>query len=67
VRSPPSQEEGVTETTCDELTVTPIPNPPALLGESIERNGSEAEPGKRGGVGEDVLRSVFFSHYPTLI
>ena len=31
-RSPPPEEEGVAETTCDELTVNPIPRPPALLG-----------------------------------
>jgi len=52
VRSPPSEEEGAAETTCDELTATPIPRPPALLGLWRERNGSEAEPGKKGGVGE---------------
>jgi len=28
VRSPPPEEEGAAETTCDELTVTPIPRPP---------------------------------------
>jgi len=27
VRSPPPEEEGAAETTCDELTVTPIPCP----------------------------------------
>jgi len=32
VRSPPPKEEGVAETTCGELTVTPIPRPPVLLG-----------------------------------
>jgi len=31
VRSPPSEEEGVAEKTCDELTITPIPCPPAPL------------------------------------
>ncbi|GAB0179066.1 zinc finger and BTB domain-containing protein 5 [Grus japonensis] len=30
VRSPPPEEEGAAETTCDELTTTPIP--PVLLG-----------------------------------
>jgi len=56
VRSPPPEEEGVAETTCDELTITPIPHPPALLGEGRrERNGSEAECRKKGGVGEGVL------------
>jgi len=32
VRSPPLEEEGETETTCDELTVTPIPHSPAPHG-----------------------------------
>ena len=32
VRSPPLEEEAVAETTRDELTVTPISHPPALLG-----------------------------------
>jgi len=31
VRSPPPEEEGAAETTCDELTITPIPCPPAPL------------------------------------
>jgi len=31
VRSPPSEEEGAAETTCDKLTSTPIPHLPALL------------------------------------
>jgi len=31
VRSLPPEEEGAAETTCDELTTTPIPCPPALL------------------------------------
>jgi len=33
MRSPPSEEEGAAETACDELTITPIPCPPAPLGE----------------------------------
>jgi len=36
---------------CDELTITLIPHPPALLGGRRERNRNEAEPGKKGGVG----------------
>jgi len=48
VRSPPPEEEGAAETTCDELTVTPIARPPVLLGGRRERNGSEAEPRKKG-------------------
>jgi len=31
VRSSPPEEEGVAETTCDELTITPIPRSPAPL------------------------------------
>ena len=62
VRSPPPEEEGAAETMCDELTITPIPHPPALLG-GRRRNGSEAEPGKKGG----VWGRCFISHYPTLI
>ncbi|KAK4828096.1 hypothetical protein QYF61_023458 [Mycteria americana] len=31
VRSPPPEEEGALETTCDELTTTPIPRPPEPL------------------------------------
>ena len=36
VRSPPPEEEGAAETTCDEPTQTPIPSCPALLGGSRE-------------------------------
>ncbi|CAM9967432.1 unnamed protein product, partial [Bubo scandiacus] len=32
VRSPSPEEEGATETMCDELTTTPIPHTPAQLG-----------------------------------
>jgi len=31
VRSPPPEEEGAAETTCDELTITPIPCPSVPL------------------------------------
>jgi len=31
LRSPPPEEEGAAETTCDELTATPAPHPPVLL------------------------------------
>jgi len=51
VRGPPPEEEGAAETTRDERTATPIARPPAPLGGRRERNGSEAEPGKKGGVG----------------
>jgi len=62
VRSPPPEEEGGAETTRDERTTVPIPHPPALLGGRRERNGSEAEPGKKGGVGGRCLKIwIYFS------
>jgi len=51
VRSLPPEGQGAAETTCGGLTITPIPCPPAPLGGRRERNGSEVEPGKKGGVG----------------
>jgi len=50
-RSPPPEEEGAAETTCDGLTIPPIPRPPVLLRGRRERSGSEVEPRKKGGVG----------------
>ena len=48
VRSSPPEEEGVTETTCDGLTATPIPCPSALLlGQELEKIRSEVEPRKK--------------------
>jgi len=67
VRSPSPEGQGAAETMCDELIVTLIPRPPAPLRGRRERKGSEAEPGKKGGVGEGILRSEFISHYPALI
>jgi len=62
VRSPPPEEEGAAETKCDELTITPIPCPPALFGGRRERNGSEAEPRKKGGVGGRSFKVwIYFS------
>jgi len=49
------EEEGVAETTCDELTVTPIPHPPVPLGGERWRNIIEVEPSKKGGVGRKVF------------
>ena len=46
VRSPPLEEEGATETTCNELTATPC----TTGREDIEKIGSEVEPRKKGGV-----------------
>jgi len=68
VRSPPPEDEVAAQTTCDELTATPITRPLAPLGGRRERNRSEVGPGKKGGVGgESGLRVTFISHYPTLI
>jgi len=49
------EEEGVAETTCDELTVTPIPHPPVPLREERWRNMIEVEPRKKGGLGGKVF------------
>ena len=51
MRSPPPEDEGAAETTCDELTITPIFVP---LHHSVGRRqkiGSKVKPGKKGGVG----------------
>jgi len=62
VRSPPPGGQGAAETTCDELTVTPIPRPPELLVGRRERNGSEVEPWKKGGVGRRCFKIwIYFS------
>ena len=61
MRSPPPEEEGAAaETTCDELTATPIPCPPVPLGGRRERYGSEAEPRKKGGVGGRCFKISFY-------
>ena len=68
MRSPPPEEEGAAETTCDELTQTPIPRPPAPLGgEEVEKIRSKVKPGKKGGVGGRWFYFCFISHYPTLL
>ena len=69
VRSPPPEEEGAAETTCDVLTATHIPRPPApLRGEEVEELGAKLSPGGREGWGEGVfLRYGSISHHPTLI
>lgn len=58
------EEEGAAEMTYDELTTTPIPCPPAPLGEEAENLGVKWSPGSRNGWGEGVLRFGFISHYP---
>jgi len=49
VRSPAPEEEGAAETTCDELTITPIPRPPALLGGGGRETGVKLSLGRREG------------------
>jgi len=53
----PPEGQGAAETTCNELTTTPIPHLPVLLGGRRERNRSEAEPGKKGGVGGKCFKT----------
>jgi len=60
MRSLPPEEEGAAETTCDELTVTPIPCPPALLRGRSERNRMETEPGKKEGVRGRCFNICFY-------
>ena len=52
------EEEGAAETTCDELTATPIPRPPALLGGGGRETGVKLSPGRREGWGEDLVLFV---------
>jgi len=64
VRSPPPAKEGAAETTCDELTVTPIPRPSALLGGwgGGRETGVKLSPGKKGGVGGRCFKIwIYFS------
>jgi len=60
VRSPPTEEEEVAETTCDELTIVPIPSPLAPLGGRRWRNVSEVEPRKKGGMGGRCFKIQFY-------
>ena len=55
------EQEGVAETTCDELTATPIPRPPAPLGEKeVENSGVKLSLGRREGWGEGVFKIWFY-------
>ncbi|KAM9590860.1 uncharacterized protein ACIBXB_005909 [Morphnus guianensis] len=61
------EEEGVEETTCDELTAIPVPpSTCATQGEEVEKIRSEAEPGKKGGVRGRCFK-IFFSFPITLL
>ena len=51
-RSPPLEDEEVAETTCDELTATPIPCPPVLLRGRRLKPGVKLSPGRWEGWGE---------------
>ena len=63
VRSPPPEEEGAGETTCDELTTIPISHPPAPLRERRKRKSEvKLSPGRREGWREGVFKIwVYFS------
>ena len=62
VRSPPPEEEGVAETTWEELTQTPhSPSPcAARQGEEVEKTRSKVKPGKKGGVGGRCFKIWFY-------
>jgi len=59
----PPEEEGAADTTCDELTIAPIPHAPAMLGCGRGKEFvTEVEPGKKGGVGGRFFKIwVYFS------
>jgi len=60
------EEEEAADTTCYELTVTPIPHPPVLFGGRRQRkSGEKLGLGRREGWAEDDFRFVFVSHNPT--
>ena len=63
MRSPPPEEEGAAETMRDELTTTPIPRPPVLLGGGGRELRSKVKSRKNGeGWGEGVFKIwVYFS------
>jgi len=62
------EDEGAAETTRDELTATPIPHPPELLGERSERKLElKLSSGRREGWGEGVFKIWFYFSLPYLI
>jgi len=68
VQSPPPEEEGAVESTCDELTVIPIPHPHAPRRRRKQRKlGVKLSLGRRQKWEESVFRFDFISHYLTLI
>ena len=64
VTSPPPEEEGAAETTCDKLTVTPIPHPPAPLEEVGRESRIEVVPGRKGGVEGRCFEIWFYFSLP---
>jgi len=64
MRGPPPEEEGAAETMFDQMTVTPVPHPPAPLGGRRERSGSEVERRKKGGVGGRCFKIWFYFSLP---
>ncbi|KAK4816051.1 hypothetical protein QYF61_011059 [Mycteria americana] len=58
------EEEGAAQTTHDELTATPIPCPLVpLVGEQVEKIGSEVEAEKKGGTCKGHEDSQDYSTY----
>jgi len=50
VRSPPPEGQGLAETTCDELNITPIPVPLHCSGEGGRATGVKLSPGRKQGL-----------------
>lgn len=64
VRGAPTEKEGATEITCDELITAPVPCPAELLeGRRIQKSS----PGIKKRWGKGVVKMFLFSSYPTLI
>ena len=61
MRSPPPEEEGAAETTCDELTAIPISHPSVLLrGRRQRKLGVKLSPGIGERWGKGVIRFRFY-------
>jgi len=54
------RRKGAAETTCDELTTTPFACSPVPLGGRRQRNRSEVEPRKKGGMGGRCFKIWFY-------
>ena len=64
VMSPSPEDDEAAEIMCDELTVNPIPRPPAPLGGGGREFGTEVVPGKKGGVGGRCFKIWFYFSLP---